>query len=57
MIFYKMLIIIRISNEKTNELTISGILCGNVTMFYKKKLAFLFQVHESVQEFKIKLFE
>ena len=39
----KMLIIIGISNEKTNELTIYGILCRNITTFYRQGLASLFQ--------------
>ena len=41
-----MLIITRISNEKTNELTINGTLCRNVTTFYGQELASLFQVQE-----------
>ena len=45
---YKMLIITGISNEKTNELTIYGILCRNVTIFYRQKLASLFQVQEKL---------
>ena len=44
-----MLIITEISNEKTNELTIYGILCRNVTIFYQQKLAFLFQVQEKLK--------
>ena len=36
-ISYKMLIITGIFNEKTNELTIYGILCQNVTTFYQWK--------------------
>ena len=53
-----MLIITEISNEKRNELTIYGILCRNVTRFYRQELASLFQGKiESMQEFKTKLFE
>ena len=46
---YKMLIITGISNEKTNELTICGILCRNVTRFYRQELASLFQVQEKLK--------
>ena len=42
-----MLIITEISNEKTNELTIHAILCRNVTIFYRQKLASLFQMQEN----------
>ena len=42
----KMLIIIGISNEKTNELIIYPILCQNVRIFYRQELASLFQVEE-----------
>ena len=45
-----MLIITRISNEKTNQLTIYGILCRNVTIFYRQELASLFQVQEKLKE-------
>ena len=41
-----MLIITGISNEKTNEITIYGILYRNVTIFYRQELASLFQVQE-----------
>ena len=41
-----MLIITGISNENTNELTIYGVLCRNVTVFYLQGLAPLFQVQE-----------
>ena len=43
---YKMSIITGISYEKTNELTMYGILCRNVTIFYWQKLSSLFQVQE-----------
>ena len=46
---YKMLIITRISNEKTNELTIYGLLCQNVTTFYRQELASLFQAQEKLK--------
>ena len=48
-ISYRMLIIIGISNVKINELTIETILCRNVTIFYRKKLASLFQVQEKLK--------
>ena len=48
-ILYKMLTIIGISNEKTNELTIYGILYGNATIFYRRELASLFQVQEKLK--------
>ena len=48
-ISYKMLIITGISNEKTNELTIYGILCWNVTIYYQQELASLFQVQEKLK--------
>ena len=48
-ILYKMLIITGISNEKTNELTIYGILCWNVTIFYRQELVSLFQVQEKLK--------
>ena len=44
-----MLIITGIFDEKTNELTIYAILCRNATMFYRQKLASLFQVQEKVE--------
>ena len=48
-ILYKMLIITGKSNEKTNELTIYGILCSNVTIFYQQALASLLQVQEKLR--------
>ena len=48
-ISYKMLIITGISNEKTNKLTIYGILCQNVTMFYRQEPTSLFQVQEKLK--------
>ena len=48
-ISYKMLIITGISNEKTNELTIYGIICCNVTIYYRQELASLFQVQEKLK--------
>ena len=48
-VLYKMLIITEISNEKTNELTIYGILCWNVTIFYRQELVSLFQVQEKLK--------
>ena len=48
-ISYIMLIITGISNEKTNELIIYGILCRNVTIFYRQELASLFQVQEKLK--------
>ena len=48
-ISYKMLIITGTSNEKTNELTMYGILCRNVTIFYRQELASLFQVQEKLK--------
>ena len=44
-----MLTITGISNEKTNELTIYGILCQNVTIFYRQELASLFQVQKKLK--------
>ena len=46
---YKTLIIAGVSNEKTNELTIYGILCWNVTLFCRQELVSLFQVHEKLK--------
>ena len=46
---YKMLIIAGICNEKTNELTIYGILCRNVTIFYRQELSSLFKVQEKLK--------
>ena len=51
-IAYKMLIITRIPNETTNELTICTILCLNVTTFYRLELASLFQVQEKLTAFR-----
>ena len=48
-ILYKMLIITRISNEETNELTIYGKLGRNITIFYRQELASLFQVQEKLK--------
>ena len=44
-----MLTIIGISNEKTNELTVYGILYRNATIFYRRELASLFQVQEKLK--------
>ena len=44
-----MLIITGKSIEKTNELTIYGILCSNVTIFYQQALASLMQVQEKLR--------
>ena len=52
-ISYKMLIITGISNEETNELTIYGILCRNVTIYYRQELASLFQVQEKLNGCRI----
>ena len=52
-ILYKMLIITRTSNENTNELTIYGILCRNVKIFCRQKLASLFQVQEKLKACRI----
>ena len=35
--------------KKTNELIIYGILCRNVTIFYRQELASLFQVQEKLK--------
>ena len=45
----KMLFIKGISNEKTKELTIYGILCQNITIFYRQELTSLFQVQEKLK--------
>ena len=45
----KILIVTGISNEKTNELTIYGILGWNVTILYQKQLVSLFQVQEKLK--------
>ena len=39
-ISYKILVVTEISNEKTDELTMYRILCQNITIFYRKELAF-----------------
>ena len=44
-----MLIITGISYEKTNESAIYAILCRNVTIFDRQKLASLFQVQEKLK--------
>ena len=44
-----MSIITGISNEKTNELTIYGVLCRNVTTFYRQEVPSLFQVQEKLK--------
>ena len=44
-----MLIITGTSDETGNELTIYATLCRNVTMFYRQKLASLFQVQEKLK--------
>ena len=48
-ISHKILIINGISNEKTNELTMYGILCRNVTIFQRQELASLFQVQKKLK--------
>ena len=48
-ILYEMLVTTAISNEKTNELTIYGILCWNVTILYRQELPSLFQVQENLK--------
>ena len=50
-ISYKILITTGISNEKTNELTIYGILFWNVTI-NRQELASLFQVQEKLKAYK-----
>ena len=45
----KMLMITGISNENTNELNIYAILCRKVTIFYRQKLASLFQVQKKLK--------
>ena len=50
-----MLIITVISNEKTNTLVIYGILCRNVTMFYRQEIASLFQVQEKLKACRISI--
>ena len=49
-----MLIITGISNEKKKkkELTLYGILCRNVTIFYQQELASLFQVQEKLKAYR-----
>ena len=51
-----MLIITGISNEKTNALTICGMLCQNITMFYRQVLGSLFQVQEKLKARRISKF-
>ena len=41
-----MLIITGTFNEKTNELTIYGITCQNITINYQQKLVSLFELQE-----------
>ena len=48
-ILYQILIITETSKEKTNELTIYGILCWNVKTFYRQDLVSLFQVQEKLK--------
>ena len=48
-ILYKMLNITGIFNVKTNELTIYGKLCWNVTIFYRQELISLFQEQEKLK--------
>ena len=48
-ISYKVSIITGISNGKTNWFTIYGILCWNVTIFYRQELASLLQVQEKLR--------
>ena len=44
--------------KKINEFTVYGMLCQNVTLFYQHEQASLNAGKiESVQEFKIKIFE
>ena len=50
---YKMLMVLRISNEKTNYLTWYGVLCRNVTTFYWQKLPSEFQVQEKLKACRI----
>ena len=47
-----MLTITGISNEKTNALIIYGILCRNVTVFYRQEVASLFQVQEKLKAWR-----
>ena len=44
-----MLIIKKISNEKTNELTIYRILHRNATIFYRQELAFYFKCRKKLK--------
>ena len=48
-ISFKVWIITRTSNEKANELTKNAILCQNLAIFYRQKLAFLFQMQEKLK--------
>ena len=46
--------------KKINEVTIYGVLCWNVAIFYRQELVSFFSGAgkiKSVQEFKIKLFD
>ena len=45
-----MLLNTEISDETRNELTIHATLCRNVTIFYRQKLASLFQVQEKLKK-------
>ena len=44
-----MLIITGISSKKTNELTMYGILCRNVTIFYRQELSSSFKIQEKLK--------
>ena len=46
-----MLIITGISTEKTNELNTYAMSCRNITIFYRQKLAFLFQLQDKLYAF------
>ena len=35
--------------KKTNELTVYGVFCRNVSIFYRQELASLFQVQEKLK--------
>ena len=48
-ILCKLLIITGISNEKASYLAIYGILCRNVTIFYRQELYSFFQVQEKLK--------
>ena len=49
MSLYKMLIITEISNEKTTELAIYGVLCRDVATFYPQELRSLCQTQEKLK--------